>query len=127
MPAPAPPPLPERCLQGIGLFHDGQYFQAHEVLEDVWREAAPENRKFFQGLIQIAVALHHHSRGNLAGCRSLLARAARNLALFPDKHFGLELTELIASLEAWQRALDDGQPLPPPPRIRFNNASTSHP
>jgi hypothetical protein len=109
------------------LFHDGQYFLAHEVWEDVWREAEPENRKFFQGLIQIAVALHHHSRGNLAGCRSLLARASRNLALFPDEHYGLELAELIASLHAWQLALDDGRPVPPPPRIRFNNASTSHP
>jgi predicted metal-dependent hydrolase len=124
---PAPTPPPQNCREGIDLFHDGQYFLAHEVLEVVWREAAPEDRKFFQGLIQIAVALHHHSRGNVAGCRSLLARASRNLSLFPDKHYGIELGDLIESLRSWQHALDDGRPAPPPPRIRFKPAPTARP
>ena len=57
-----------------------------------WRAAAPTDRHFFQGLIQVAVALHHHSRGNLAGCKSLLTRAGRNLSGYPDGHLGLDLT-----------------------------------
>jgi uncharacterized protein len=117
---PAPGPVPERCREGVALFHAGEYFQAHEVLEDVWREAAPEDRKFFQGLIQIAVALHHHSRGNATGCRSLLARASRNLSLFPEKHYGLELAELLQALRSWQQALENHEPVPAPPRIRFS-------
>ena len=122
MSASAPLPLPERCREGIGLFHEGQYFLAHEVLEDVWRDAPPADRKFFQGLIQIAVALYHHSRGNLAGCRSLLKRASHNLSLYPDKHYGVELAELAASLHSWLQALEQGFPAPPPPRIRFQAA-----
>lgn len=122
LPASAPSPLPARCREGIDLFHEGQYFLAHEVLEDVWREAPPADRKFFQGLIQIAVALYHHSRGNLAGCRSLLTRASKNLALYPDKHYGLELAELTRSLHAWEQALDEGLPTPPPPRVVFHNS-----
>lgn len=110
-------PLPERCQEGLQLFHAGSYFLAHEVLEDVWRAAAAADRKFFQGLIQVAVALHHHSRGNLAGCRSLLARAQKNLSSYPNGYFGLELAGLLHSLDAWQRALECGQAVPPPPRI----------
>ena len=119
---PAPGPPPEHCREGIALFHAGEYFQAHEVLEDVWRAAPSTDRKFFQGLIQIAVALHHHSRGNLTGCRSLLARASRNLALFPEKHYGLELAELLQSLLSWQQALENNGPVPAPPRIRFSES-----
>ena len=113
----APAPLPPRCREGIQLFHDGSYFLAHEVLEDVWRAAAPADRKFFQGLIQVAVALYHHSRGNLVGCRSLLARARRNLSNYPNGHFGLELASLLQSLSAWQQALENGESTPTPPRM----------
>jgi hypothetical protein len=60
--------------EGIALFNQHSFFEAHEVLEDVWRAAPERERKFLQGLIQVAVALHHHSRGNLVGCRSLLDR-----------------------------------------------------
>lgn len=106
-----------RYREGLRLFRVGQYFDAHEVLEDVWRAAAPADRKFFQGLIQVAVALYHHSRGNLVGCRSLLARARRNLSGYPNGHFGLELASLLQSLSAWQQALESGEPTPPPPCI----------
>jgi predicted metal-dependent hydrolase len=68
---------------GVKLFNEAKFFDAHEVLEDVWRAAPEPEKLFLQGLIQLAVALHHHSTGNLVGACSLLDRAALNLSNYP--------------------------------------------
>src|ERR1700741_4617026 len=87
--------------EGIALFNQHSFFEAHEVLEDVWRDAPEPERKFLQGLIQVAVALVHYSRGNQLGCRSVLQRARRNLSAYPAEHGGLNLSSLRDSLEQW--------------------------
>jgi predicted metal-dependent hydrolase len=104
-------------LHALDLFNRARFFDAHEVWEDVWRAAPPEEKKFLQGLIQIAVALHHHSTGNLVGARSLLDRGTRNLEGYPEQHGDLKLAVFLRSLVAWKRALADGNPLPPLPHI----------
>ena len=43
--------------QGVELFNRAAFFDAHEALEDVWRAAPLAEKKFLQGLIQVAVAL----------------------------------------------------------------------
>ncbi len=98
---------------GIELFNRGRFFDAHEVLEDLWRAAPTEQKKFFQGLVQVAVAFHHHSTGNLIGMQSVLDRAARNLAPAPEAFAGIDLKGLLESLSCWQDALDQRTPLPP--------------
>jgi predicted metal-dependent hydrolase len=99
--------------RGIGLFNRAHFFDAHEVLEDVWRSVPrdrPSHRRLrlhTQGMVQLAVAFHHASRGNYVGARSVLARALRNLKgadrSFPD----LDLDRLRAELEVWQRYLEN--------------------
>jgi len=103
--------------RGIELFNLGEFFEAHEALEDVWRAAPPAEKKFLQGLIQVAVALHHHSTGNLVGARSLLARGARNLKGYPATFAGIELTSLLGVLAQWGSSLNDNADPPPPPRL----------
>jgi predicted metal-dependent hydrolase len=107
----------ELYLRGIKLFNSAAYFEAHEVLEDVWRTSPGPEKKFYQGLIQVAVALHHHSKGNLVGARSLLVRAARNLSSYPEDFGGLRLRELLDSIAHWQRALAEGGHLPHRPQF----------
>ena len=107
--------LPDPYREGLRLFNRAEFFAAHEVLEDVWRGAPPAERRFLQGLIQVAVALHHHSTGNLAGCRSVLGRACRNLAAYPAEHGGLDLPALLATLTRWRQALEENRTPPPSP------------
>lgn len=104
---------------GIALFNRARFFDAHEVLEDVWRPARGRRRRFLQALIQVAVGLHHHSRGNLVGARSLLVRAADTLAPYPATYGGLRVAPLRASLDAWRAALAEGRPAPPLPRLEL--------
>jgi len=113
---------------GIDLFNEEKFFDAHEVLEDVWRAAPEPEKRFLQGLIQVAVALHHHSRGNVVGCLSLLTRGGRNLSLYGDLHDGVDLARLRADLQLWSAALaHDGSvsigegAVPPLPKLILQN------
>jgi uncharacterized protein len=103
--------------QGIELFNSSEFYDAHEVLEDVWRAEQGPRKLFLQGLIQVAVALHHHSTGNFVGCRSLLGRAARNLSSYPENYSNLNLKQLRVSLQEWQNALDEKRTVPPFPKL----------
>ncbi len=104
--------------KGVSLFNRTHFFDAHEVLEDVWN-SVPRNRpsgrhlrQHVQGMVQLAVAFHHQSKGNHLGARSVLERAMRNLdgadSSFPD----LDLDRLRAELVLWRQylaAVDDSE------------------
>jgi hypothetical protein len=102
---------------GIRLFNAREFYDAHEVWEDVWREATGVEKKFLQGLIQAAVAFHHHSTGNVVGARSLIERGRKNLAAYPENFGGIRLDALLQSLAQWRAALADGASTPEHPRI----------
>ncbi|MGH9649240.1 MAG: DUF309 domain-containing protein, partial [Terriglobales bacterium] len=109
--------LPQQAEAGIFLFNQGRFYDAHEVLEDAWREARQPLKRFLQGLIQIAVGLHHHSTGNLAGARSLLARGRSKLEEYPHSYGGINVAGLRASVDHWCAALGGGLPPPAFPRL----------
>ena len=106
-----------KLQRGVELFNAGSFFAAHEELEDVWRELHGEEKECLQAVIQAAVGLHHHSTGNLAGARSLLARASRKLAGYPSACCGIALEGLRLSLEQWNVSLANGGAPPPLPRL----------
>jgi len=104
--------------RGIELFNRAAFFDAHEALEDVWRAAPLAEKKFLQGLIQVAVALYHHGNGNSVWARSVLRRGFRNLSRYPEGFGGIDLAGLLHSVSDWLQALDAGDTaLPPLPRI----------
>ncbi len=88
-------------VHGLVLFNRGEFFRAHEALEDAWRECRVENRQLVQGLVQVAAAMHHFSTGNAEGGRSVLARALRNLNDYPDQYGGVDLGRLRHNFESW--------------------------
>jgi len=106
--------------RGIALFNHAKFFEAHEVLEDIWRpmDASDTDRICMQGIVQVAVALHHQSTGNRTGALSVMRRAARNLAPAKDKAFGVRMDRLRAALNDWIHALEQhGNPTAP--KIEF--------
>ncbi|MBZ5648567.1 MAG: DUF309 domain-containing protein [Acidobacteriia bacterium] len=104
--------------EGLALFNAGKFYDAHEALEDAWREMSGDDRRFLQGLIQVAAAFHHYSTGNPTGARSLLARGASQLDDAPDVFLGVSMPPLRAALRQWQAALAEGSPVPPLPRLQ---------
>jgi predicted metal-dependent hydrolase len=99
----------EDLQRGLDLFNHSQFFDSHEVLEDVWR-ALPRDRPparrlrlHLQGVIQLAVAFHHESTGNHVGARSVLERALRNLKDADRSFPELDLDRLRAEMANWQK------------------------
>ena len=86
--------------RGLSLIRAGQYFAAHEELEDVWQAAPPEERDFFQGLVHVAVAWYQAGRGNRVGCERQLEKANRRLGPYRPAHQGVDLERLLASVGA---------------------------
>jgi hypothetical protein len=85
-------------LGGIERFNRRDYFESHEVWEDLWNVEHGPARKFYQGLIQAAVALHHLSRGNQHGADKLLARCRHSLGPYRPKYLGLDLERFLAQM-----------------------------
>ncbi|MGC3968698.1 MAG: DUF309 domain-containing protein [Pirellulales bacterium] len=63
-------------LKGIELFNTCEFFEAHEAWEELWQEHFGPDRKFYQGLIQAAVAVHHFCNGNIRGAKRCTTEAA---------------------------------------------------
>jgi predicted metal-dependent hydrolase len=103
--------------EGLGLIRRGEYFAAHEVLEDVWRASEPQERDFYQGLVHVAVAWYQAGRGNRVGCERQLEKAARRLGPFAPEHRGVGVGSLLAQVEAARKLVDRGDLELPTPRL----------
>ena len=97
--------------QGIVQFNAGHFFDAHETWEEIWLQAAEPDKTFFQGIIQIAAAFHHYTRGNMRGAYSLLAAGLGRLTAFSAVHQGIALDPLRAAARRWAAALGEGRDL----------------
>jgi predicted metal-dependent hydrolase len=82
-----------RYLGGVRFFNDGDFFEAHEVWEGLWLETSGPERRFYQGLIQAAVALYHFGNGNLRGAVKLYGSSLGYLQQFAPAYQGLNLDE----------------------------------
>lgn len=82
-------------LKGIEHFNRGEYFDSHEVWEQLWLDETGEDRRFYQGLIQAAVALYHLEKGNAVGSRKLLNSSAAYLQSYRPQHHGLDVDGLL--------------------------------
>lgn len=96
---------PEQYLHGIRLFNRGDYFECHDVLEELWTETFDERRNFYQGLIQAAVALHHFEGGNLAGAMRMYHSARAYLQGYPPRYEGIDLAGFLRDFETCFREL----------------------
>ena len=102
---------------GLDLIRSGEYFAAHEVLEDVWREAGPAERDFYQGLVHVAVAWYQAGRGNRVGCERQLDKAARRLGPYAPAHEGVNVESVLEQVAAAHAVVAEGSLDLPAPRL----------
>ena len=86
--------------RGLELIRAGEYFAAHEELEDAWRAAPADERDFLQGLVHVAVAWYQADRGNRVGCERQLAKGMRRLAPYGPRHRGVDVAATLGSVAA---------------------------
>jgi predicted metal-dependent hydrolase len=81
-----------RYLAGVLFFNAQEFFQAHDVWEDLWADTQGPDHRFYQGLIQAAVALYHFSNGNVRGAVKLFRSGHAYMQRYPSPHWGLDVT-----------------------------------
>lgn len=110
----------QRFAEGIACFNRREFFTCHEVLEEIWLEEPPTEKRYYQGLIQVAAGFHHFLNGNRVGTASLLRAGAEKLRTFPLDYGGLDLRGLLTALQPWLERLEHRQELDdlPLPKIR---------
>jgi len=89
-----------------------RYYEAHDVLEQLWLKTNSADADFFKGLIQAAGAFVHlqkkfehplhakHSK-RLAPAVRLFQLAQKNLSRFAPRHHGLDVGALCQLLRAY--------------------------
>jgi predicted metal-dependent hydrolase len=87
-------------LQGIAWFNACEFFEAHEVWEELWKNYSGELRLFYKGLIQAAVALHHFGNGNIRGARKVYRSSRGYLNEYRPTCVGLDLEKFLAEFDA---------------------------
>src|SRR5262245_56281276 len=103
--------------RGLELIRSGEYFDAHEELEDEWRTAPPEERDFLQGLVHVAVAWLHAERANRNGCERQLDKAARRLGPYAPAHRGVDVDRVLAGVASARILVAEGSLELPPPSV----------
>jgi hypothetical protein len=105
VPDEAAPALTHALRKGVLLFNHHLFFEVHEVLEAQWIKESGEERRFLQGLIQIAVAFYHLSNHNLRGALSLLHDGVEKISPHQPAFLGIELRNFLAGLETCRHEL----------------------
>jgi uncharacterized protein len=93
--------LPLALRQGVDEFNRAHFFEAHETLEDLWRETHGPLRTFYQGLIQLAVAFYHLSNDNRRGARNLLEKGLAKLEGFRPRCQDIDVETLCGEARRW--------------------------
>jgi uncharacterized protein len=100
--------IPSDFWQGVEQFNSGQFYACHDTLEALWIEASEPEKSFYQGVLQIAVALYHLSNRNWTGAVILLGEGSNRLRRYPSTYSGIDVDQLLyqsaALLSALQKA-----------------------
>lgn len=110
----------------FACFNRQWFFEAHDVLEELWlaQGKTGANYSYYKGLIQLAGAFVHLQKDRLRPSVALFDLADANLRKYPTIHDGLDLTEVLKLIADWRARILSSQfsanPLPSaaPPQLQ---------
>ena len=101
------------CYRGFfQCWNERHYYEAHDVLEQLWLQTKSRDANYFKGLIQAAGAFVHlqkqfehpshvkHGR-RLSPAVRLFRLAEKNLSSFTPRHHGLDVAALCELLHSY--------------------------
>lgn len=88
--------IPQEFWQGVEQFNSGQFYACHDTLEALWIEASEPEKSFYQGILQISVALYHLENRNWRGAVILLGEGSNRLRRYPSSYSGVDVDELLS-------------------------------
>jgi uncharacterized protein len=101
--------------QGVEQFNQGDYYACHDTLEAIWMEASEPQKTFYQGILQVAVALYHLGNQNLRGATILLGEGVNRLRRYQPDYAEVNVAEFVRQsvklLAVLQQAAPEQVPL----------------
>jgi len=100
--------LPAHYLGYLECFNRQMFYEAHDVLEELWlaegRHGA--NYGFYKGLIQFAGAFVHLQKDRLRPAAALFNLSRSYLEKFPRQHQRLDLASVLSLAVEWTAHLE---------------------
>lgn len=88
--------LPEAFWHGVEQFNQRQYYACHDTLEALWIEAVEPDKKFYQGILQVAVGIYHLGNQNWRGAVILIGEGINRLRSYPPSYGGINVEQFLA-------------------------------
>lgn len=85
----------ETFWQGVEEFNQQNFYACHDILEAIWVDAEEIDKKFYQGILQIAVACYHLGNHNWRGAVVLLGEGISRLTSYQPIYQSIDVTELV--------------------------------
>lgn len=99
----------EGWLEGVRLFNEGHFFEAHDAWEEIWHRVSDKRREqFYRAIIQAAVTLELLRRGRAVGVRQVFVSSTQLFQGLPEVFMGVDIPGFIAKLRhAIEPVIDD--------------------
>jgi predicted metal-dependent hydrolase len=96
-----------RLREGINLFNQRRFFEAHEIWEMLYQRAEINDKSFLEGLIQLSAACRLiEDFGEIKGPVKLLYQALIRFENYQPTYLDVKVAELAAAMEAWAKELE---------------------
>jgi hypothetical protein len=89
-------PLSQKAVEGLEEFNRGEFYEAHEYLEEAWMADESLGRNLYRGVLQVAVAYYHILQGNHNGAAKLFLRVRQWIDPLPATCRGVDVARLRA-------------------------------
>ncbi len=82
-------------IQGVEQFNQQEFYACHDTLEALWMEASEPQKRFYQGVLQIAVACYHLGNHNWRGAVVLLGEGIARIKNYQPIYEEINVTDLV--------------------------------
>ncbi|MFW5714602.1 MAG: DUF309 domain-containing protein [Brevefilum sp.] len=102
--------IPPSFYEGIRLFNQQDFYEAHEYFEDAWRQTFGDEREFFRALLQLSGGFYRLTQNRPEAARKFFAHAHKWLALYPDNFHGFDIAQIRAYTDQLIKTIDEKTP-----------------
>ena len=101
---------PQAFWQGVTEFNQRDFYACHDTLEALWMESMEPDKKFYQGILQVAVGCHHLFNHNWRGAVILLGEGLKRLVEYEPVYEAIDVSELVLETNRLLKALQQINP-----------------
>ncbi|MDJ0599620.1 MAG: DUF309 domain-containing protein [Crocosphaera sp.] len=100
----------EAFLQGIEQFNQRDFYACHDTLEGIWIDAAESDKRFYQGILQVAVGCYHLTNHNWRGAVILLGEGVKRLRDYQPDYETIDVSQLLEESQTLLKYLQQSDP-----------------